>query len=481
MNAEEGILLYTSADEVVRAVIGETSYRRHAEPGGVAETIAADYIICLMESDTVYIALNYVRNFANFNDSSFESPMRLCLETKPGAYDAAILRSNAKLRVAANAKAPIIDALSKGERVIILSKAGDRFKVLTSDGWIGFVEKQRLGKVQAENREITQNYKPPPYTDLTRTSPVCLVWHQISVPAASVFPADKLTDAKPVNVISPTWFSVTDPSGTMRSFASKDYVRAAHARGIEVWACVKDTDSELDRHALLSNSTNRAALIDGLAEAAETYGFDGINLDFELVSVADGAHFTQFLRELSIVCRREGLVFSVDNYVPRAHSAHYNRPVQGEVADYVIIMGYDEHWSGSESAGPVASLEFVRSGIERTLEAVPERKTINALPFYTRIWETGPNGLDSRALGMSGAADWASSHGLTPVWDESTGLDYAGYETGGILYQVWLENKASIEAKLEVMKTHSLGGVAAWRLGLETPDIWQSIEHYLTP
>jgi spore germination protein YaaH len=479
-NAEEGILLYTSANEVVRAVIGETSYLRHAEAGATAEIMAADYTICRMESDTLYVALDYVRNFANFNDTSFKSPARLRVETKSGTCDVAILRSGTKLRVAANAKAPIIARPSKGTRVTLLSETNEWAEILTDDGWIGFVEKRRIGDVQVKTREIAQNYTPPPYTDLTRADPVCLVWHQISVPAASVFPADKLADAAPVNVISPTWFSVTDASGIMRSLASKEYVRAAHARGMAVWACVKDTDSELDRHALLSNSASRTALINALADAAKTYGFDGINLDFELVPVADGEHFTQFLRELSIVCRREGLVFSVDNYVPRPHSKHYNRPVQGEVADYVVIMGYDEHWSGSSSAGPVASLGFVQSGIERTLEVVPERKVINALPFYARVWETGTDGVDSRALGMSGATEWASSRGLTPVWDESTGMDYAGYEADGILYQVWLENKSSIEAKLKVMKAHQLGGVAAWRLGLETPDIWQSIAHYLT-
>ena len=76
---------------------------------------------------------------------------------------------------------------------------------------------------------------------------------------------------------------------------------------------------------------------------AETYGFDGYNLDFESLKESAGPHSVQFIREMSAACRNNGLILSVDNYVPAPYNRFYDRTEQGIVADYVIVMGYDEH------------------------------------------------------------------------------------------------------------------------------------------
>ena len=132
---------------------------------------------------------------------------------------------------------------------------------------------------------------------------------------------------------------------------------------------------------------------------------DGINVDFESLSEDVGIHFLEFLRELSIECHKNNLVLSVDNPVPEDFTSHYDRAEQGRVVDYVIIMGYDEHYVGSE-AGSVASLDYVRGGIERTLNDVPKEKVINAVPFYTRLWTETESGWKSTALGIAKAKEW---------------------------------------------------------------------------
>ena len=108
-------------------------------------------------------------------------------------------------------------------------------------------------------------------------------------------------------------------------------------------------------------------MIANLMKDVEKYGIDGINLDIEGIKPAAGPHYIQFIRELSVDCRKNGIVLSVDSYVPSAYTSFYNRAEQGRVADYVIIMGYDEHYAGGE-AGSVASLEYERKGIEDTLK-----------------------------------------------------------------------------------------------------------------
>ena len=108
----------------------------------------------------------------------------------------------------------------------------------------------------------------------------------------------------------------------------------------------------------------------------------------------------EFLRVLSISCRANNLVLSVDNYVPKNYNAHYNWKEQGIVADYVIIMGYDEHYGGSQEPGSVASIGFVEEGISTMVQSVPAEKVINAVPFYTRIWETKGGQVQSQAVGI---------------------------------------------------------------------------------
>ena len=209
------------------------------------------------------------------------------------------------------------------------------------------------------------------------------------------------------------------------------------------------------------------------------YDIDGINVDFEEVSYDAGEPFVQFVRELSIECRKEGIVLSVDNYVPRASTTHYNRKEQGIVADYVIIMGYDEHWGSGGVAGSVASLGFVEDGIVQTLEDVPANKVINALPFYTRVWKTDGDKVTSEALDMETAWNFIKNNGLNMTWDATTGQNYGEIQLGNTFYQIWMEDKDSIEAKLAVMRKYGIGGVAAWKLGYETPDIWDQIAVYM--
>ena len=213
--------------------------------------------------------------------------------------------------------------------------------------------------------------------------------------------------------------------------------------------------------------------------AALSCGMDGINVDFEQISADCGEHFIQFIRELSIPCRQNGLVLSIDNYVPMGGTNHYDREEQGIVADYVIIMGYDEHYAGSKEAGSVASIDFVEKGISQTVAEVPASKVINAIPFYTRIWETSDEGVSSQAVGMEMADEYVRAHNIPVEWNDETCQNYGEYTQDGVLYQVWLEDDSSIEVKLSIMDKYQLAGVASWRLGFEKPEIWDVIEAYL--
>ena len=232
--------------------------------------------------------------------------------------------------------------------------------------------------------------------------------------------------------------------------------------------CSKNVQSEI----LLSKTATRQKLIADMMEEAENYGFDGFNLDFESLKPEAMPHYVQFIREMSIACRERGLVLSVDNYVPSEYTADYNRKEQGIVADYVIIMGYDEHYAGGEK-GSTASIEFVEKGITDTLLEVPKEKIINAVPFYTRLWTEEDGKTTSSALGIYKAKEWIDENDVELSWQEDLGQYYGEHkESETATEYLWMEEEKSLGLKMDLIRKYDLAGTAGWKLGLESPEIW---------
>lgn len=468
----EGLLLYTLPDEVIRAEIGVTK-----EDG---------YLVAFEEGEIAYLALDYVKKYSDFNFSLYTEPNRVLLNTVWEEIQTAELKKDIAVRIKGGVKSEILRQAEKGERLTVLEEMENWDRVQTQDGYIGYVEKKYLTELQAQTPVKDTGYAEPDYAGNTKDYKVNLAWHQVTTESAnSTFPG-VMDGVIGVNVISPTWFFLYDNDGRLESIASEAYVEAAHAKGLEVWALVDDfthrSDNGVDPKEILSYTAKRTQIIDALMSEAERCGFDGINVDFERVTGEAGEDYIQFIRELSVECRRRGLVLSVDNYVPTNYNAHYEWKEQGVMADYVIIMGYDEHWAGCEEAGSVASLGYVEQGIQKMVQEVPANKVINALPLYTRIWTTAADGtVTSQAVGMNAASDYLARRSIAYEWDETTGQNYADFTAEGSLVQVWLEDEQSIAAKISVMKNYGLGGVATWKLGFDEgrKNIWSVIAGFL--
>ncbi len=471
----EGLLLYTLPEDIVRNSIG-SSVKETAQ--GSEEL---GYTAAIWEGDTLYVALDYIKQYTNFSYQLFTDPYRIQLTTEWPSYEVASISKNTQVRVKGGVKSEILTDVQKGDQVSVLEQMETWSKVKTADSVIGYVENKRLTGIRSEQPIPVTDYQEPEYTSLTRDHKINLGWHVVASAGGNDTFNSVTANAGNLNVISPTWFKLCDNEGGYTSFASADYVQKAHDRGLEVWALIENIEykDSISMYEILSSTTTRQKLIDSLMNDLITYGIDGINVDFEQLSMDCGEHFVEFIRELSAACRKNGKVLSVDNYVPRDFNDYYDRKEQGIVADYVIVMGYDEHYAGSKEAGSVASIDYVEDGIAQTVKEVPAEKVINAIPFYTRIWETTGDGISSQAVDMVTAEQFISNHGITAEWDETTCQNYGEYTSGDSRYQVWLEDADSIKVKLNVMENYGIGGVAEWRLGFEKPEIWDVIGEYL--
>lgn len=491
----ENILRYVTPSDVVSVNAGEQSFT-------VTKTNeATGYTIVKVDGDKMYMALDFVQKYTNIDFAISQEPNRVKITSKWGDIKTAQMKRDTEIRQKGGIKSPIVADVEKGSKVTILESGDNWSKVATEDGMIGYVKNKRLGEEKTET--LSRAFEEPVFNHILKDEPISLGWHQVTNQDGNNRVANVLQSTKGINVLSPTWFYLNDNEGNIYSLANHSYVDYCHQQGVEVWALLSNLENpEVDTTYVLSHTSVRDKLVKQIISAAIEYDLDGINLDFEALQAYDdngvyvGDSYIQFIRELSIMCENNNIILSVDNYVPSSYTAFYNRSEQALFADYVIIMAYDEHTRVSEDVGSVASIGFVKEGVENTLKEVPANQTILGMPFYTRVWELTPKedaGEDVESVsedylpytftcseeGMQTVENRYTANGAQPTWDETTGQYYVEYENGGKTYKIWIENETSLEEKLKVMKENSLAGAAYWKLGFERTTAWDTIIKYV--
>ena len=489
----ESVMLYTLPNGNVSVTVGSSDYTE------ISEKKSEDYTILKTEGRTAYIALPFIQKYTNMDYSVYDNPDRAAITSSFGAIQTATLKRDTEVRFQGGVKSPILTEVKKSDKVTVLEDEDGWKKVATADGFIGYVKTNTLRKVKEET--ISREFAEPDYSNMSVNGKINMAWHNVENDVANSYMLETIAGTKGLTTIAPTWFSIADTKGNLTSIASSEYVNYAHQSNLDVWAVLRDFHGGIssydETYEVLSYTSRRENLINQTIAAALQSGVDGINLDFELISLECGEHYIQFVRELSVKCRQNGLVFSIDNYVPQPYNEHYNLAEQGVMADYVFLMAYDEHVDGSYEAGSVASYGYVEDGIQNALKLVPAEKLVVGIPFYTRLWfETPkteaelaeqqgteaaeyPNKVSSTAMGMDAAEETLQTVGVQAEWDENAKQNYAQWEADGGVYKIWLEDMTSLEEKLKLIKSNQLAGVAEWKLGWENSSVWDLILQYV--
>ena len=492
-DSKENKLLYTLPKDIVSVEVGSKDYMVSNDKN------SEDYVILKTEGSTAYIALDFIQQYMNIDYAVYENPGRVMIVSEWGETPVAQVKKNTQVRYRGGVKSPVLSEVKKKDEVVVLEEEENWKKVRTKDGFIGYVKNSALK--ETEKKKLARKFEEPDYTNISLDYTVNLVWHNVTNREANNNVLDKIAETKGLTTIAPTWYHVKNTDGDLESLSSADYVEKARQLKVDVWATVRDFDgginSQSETYELLSSTSKREKLINQLISDALQTNIAGINVDFEKVSEECGEHYIQFIRELSVRCRQSALVLSVDNYVPKNYNMQYNRKEQGVFADYVIIMGYDEHHGGSPEAGSVSSYNFVQGGIVETLKELPSEKVICGVPFFTRLWSEKPKTQEqlakdqgteaaqyatevkSEAYGMSKAKEKVTEAGADITWDEEAKQNFATWTDGDTTYKIWLEDVKSLEPKLKLMKEYGLAGSAAWALGQESSDVWPLIQQYV--
>lgn len=432
------------------------------------------------ESDgTVYISLDVVKEYTDLDYAYYSDPNRVVIRNEwDGVEQATVQSDTAQVRQKGGIKSLILADVQKGDTLLYLENLDNWCKVMTADGYTGYIQTEDISEPEAIEARTA---KKDSYERITRDHKINLVWHQSTSTESNDAMAEMTAEMTGVNVISPTWFSVTDETGTISSLASADYVKLAHEAGREVWGLIDNFNEAFDETTDLAYASVRSRIIEQLLAEAASCGMDGINVDFENLKEAGIPHYLQFLRELTSAAHAQNLVVSVDTPVPQAYTMYYQRGEQARFVDYMIVMAYDEHFAGSEEAGSVSSLPFVQQAVEEMTRMMPADQVICGIPFYTRVWteKFGQSAITSEVLGMDGAKNYAKENQMTETWDASLGQNVATVETSDARYTIWMEDEQSMEEKLKVIQSADLAGVAEWKLGFECADVWSLISEYI--
>lgn len=492
----ENILLYATSRDLISAEADSNKY--------LITKSSVDYgrPVVKANSDSAYIDLDFVKEYTDLTYEYIKDPNRIIITNQWGDYDTASIKKNTAVRVKGGIKSPILKDITEASDVTVIEQGDNWSKILTDDGIIGYVQNKRMSDISTKTR--TSDFTPDTFAHITKDFNICMAWHQVTNYSANTNIASVLSSTKGVNVISPTWFYLNDNNGNLANLASLDYVNYCHSQGVEVWALVSNLENkDADSAEVLTHTSKRQNLVNQIVSMAIQYNLDGINLDFESLNQSKvGDAYIEFVRELSIKCANNGIVLSVDNYVPTSYTAFYNRAEQANFADYVVIMGYDEHYAGSD-AGSVSSIGWVKQGVADTLAEVPANQVILGMPFYTRVWQLTKNttsskdstdsednndtkdndntsdyDVSSKIYGMRAADALLADNGVTKTWDKESGQNYAEFTSGDSTFKVWLEDASSTEERLKVMQDNKLAGASFWKLGFETSDVWNTIIKY---
>ena len=472
-DASVGLLLFTTPTQVFEIAPNTSAYTIDGE------SFDAGYDILHTTSAGMYLSMTFLQQYSDLNCQVYETPKRVVITYGSEEVTTARIKKDTVVRYQGGIKSPIVTDVTEDSEVTVLEQMDSWSKVLTADGYIGYVKNKQLADVTQTTRETV--YAGPEYTSIHLDEKVNLVWHQIDYQEMNSQFAEDTADVTGVNVISPTWYFLADSAGEITSFADADYVKAAHKKNMQVWALISNFSADVDSTTLLASRAARQKVQNYLIGQAKEIGFDGINIDFEGIAQEAGCDYVQFIRELSILCRKNGIILSVDVPVPMDFSKYYNREELGNVCDYVIMMGYDEHYAGSDIVGSVASMDFEETGIQNMLTEVSKDKLISAIPFYTRLWYTetladGTTNVTSEAYSMDNIEALLTEKGVTAAYDESTGQQYAEWtDSDGKFCQVWLEDENSIAARAALISKYELSGIAEWVLGREQSWVWDVI------
>ncbi len=223
----------------------------------------------------------------------------------------------------------------------------------------------------------------------------------------------------------------------------------------------------------------RNTLIDSLIKASADY--DGLQIDFELVSADDKEHYLSFLRELkSKLKKNQILSVAIPARTRKLSSDAYDYEKIAAIVDRIIVMAYDEHWSTS-APGPIASEAWCKNVLAYAQKTIPREKFIMGQSFYGRAWSNDDtagaykfSSIDRLFRGQNAKGKLSDDTEITRVRIDNGIPTFTLSKE--VTYTFYFDNAWSLSRRLQTYEAANVKGVSFWRLGQEDSDIWKILK-----
>ena len=291
--------------------------------------------------------------------------------------------------------------------------------------------------------------------------------------------ADFRAHTSSYDIISLFWYYL-DEEGNVEKYryAKEDasLLAYAHANKVKTLALIANLpeQGEWDAQrvdAAIGSPEARTAHVKEIISLVYEKGFDGVNIDYEMLDDEQTEDFSAFIAELSDALHAKGKLLAVAIHAQYPGSQTRGQDIRAlQTADILALMTYDEHWETSEP-GPVASLPWVRKVLLHVLSlGVNAQKIYMGLPLYGYDWPEG-EGADGREY--EDVIRIANREGSELRFDALTASPVVSYREGGTDRELWFENIESFKAKFNLVDEYGIGGVHLWRLGREDMRIYE--------
>lgn len=314
-----------------------------------------------------------------------------------------------------------------------------------------------------------------------------------------VLPAEEIDYEAVTHIIHFALFPRADGTfdsdvNSIRPSNSSPLITRAHAAGKKVLISIGGWGTEGAFRGATS-PTNLPGFIENLVTFMMSRGYDGIDLDWEILEAVDFLQYTLFVQQLRA---------RLDQITPRpllTAAVVWQPAIFAAVADkfdQINIMTYDMSgaWPGwvSWHNAPVVSsgLRFASNGrlipsadtmVDDFIAAgVPAKKLGIGIDFYGYVWNGG-NGTPTGGITAPGQT-WSSPphiqvnvpyYSLIPThyqphlyrWDSLAQAPYLSIDPPGSANDkfVTYDNELSCQKKIEYARSKGIGGVIIWELG----------------
>ena len=227
-------------------------------------------------------------------------------------------------------------------------------------------------------------------------------------------------------------------------------------------------------HKLLQDKNLQDRFITNLIKTLKSYGFNGVNIDFEEIKENSDQPLAAFQKNLYERLHAQNLIVSQDI---SPENDDYNLPVLEKYNDYVFVMAYDQHTENS-NAGDVSHQQWVEEQLDKICDKISADKVILALACYGYDW---PDSDVGKTITYQQAIANASRYGSKVIYNPlSANLNYSYTDESAVNHQVYFTDAATNFNLIRKADDWGVAGVALWRMGAEDPRVWTFISKDLS-